>query len=208
MLSAIHAQITRQALDGQISPRALKVIVHSNLHQDNLRGQIGHDEYHFDNNAFEKSLAYMDEQRTLCISSLKERKPQSAWAAFGRLTHAAQDFYAHSNYVTLWLSRHNDATPPSPLEIDPVDAGLVNSPNLRSGKTYYPQEALYFVPGLRKLALSILPTDSHAHMNLDSEVCGPHFPYAFAAAVKRTRLEFDRLKDLLPPDSLTLFECL
>lgn len=208
MLPSIHAKMTRQALDERVSQRALRAIIFGNLNQDNLRGQIGHDEYHFDNNAFEKSLAYMDGQRALCISSLKDRKPASAWAAFGRLTHAAQDFYAHSNYVTLWLARYDDAALPAPLEIDPVDASLVNGPNLRSGKTYYPQEALYFVPGMRKLALSILPLDSHAHMNLDSEASGPYFQFAFSAAVKRTQLEFNRLENSLSPDALALFECL
>jgi len=208
MLPSIHAKMTRQALDERVSQRALRAIILGNLNQDNLRGQIGHDEYHFDNNAFEKSLAYMDGQRALCISSLKDHKPASAWAAFGRLTHAAQDFYAHSNYVTLWLARYDDAALPAPLEIDPVDARLVNGPNLRSGKTYYPQEALYFVPGMRKLALSILPLDSHAHMNLDSEASGPYFQFAFSAEVKRTQLEFNRLENSLSPDALALFECL
>jgi len=67
---------------------------------------------------------------------------------------------------------------------------------------------LYFVPGMRKLALSILPLDSHAHMNLDSEASGPYFQFAFSAAVKRTQLEFNRLENSLSPDALALFECL
>ena len=70
-----------------------------------MRGQIGHDEYHFDNNAFEKSYAYIEEQRALTISSLMANDVFSAWSAFGRLTHTVQDFYSHSNYVDLWLSR-------------------------------------------------------------------------------------------------------
>ena len=205
MVPTGHAQITRQALGELVSARALQTILIANLRQDNLRGQVGHDEYHFDNNAFEKANAYLDEQRQLSLDALRDGQVSSAWSAFGRLTHAAQDFYAHSNYVTMWLARHTDSTPPASTEIDPVISDLINSPDLRSGKTYYPQEALYFVPGFRKLALAILPDDSHAHMNYDSPKTNPHYEYAFVAAVKRTQLEFEKLKSLLSIDSLTLF---
>ncbi|HEY2982269.1 MAG TPA: hypothetical protein VGJ22_13875 [Anaerolineales bacterium] len=211
MLQSIHAEITRQALETHFSARALTAIIAANLGQDALSGQFGHDEYHFDNNAFEKGRGYIEAQRSLLFSSLNDGDAARAWSAFGRLTHAAQDFYAHSNYVTLWLARNVDSaqpltsTIPAPAKIDPVDPALVTSPDLRSGKLYYPQEAVYFVPGLRKLALSILPRDSHAHMNLDSAERGSNFPYAFAAAIKRTQLEFDLLKTLLAADRFGLF---
>ena len=100
------------ALDEQCSPRALEMMIKANLNQDNLLGQIGHDEYHFDNNAFEKSYAYIEEQRALTVSSLIAKDAPAAWSAFGRLTHTAQDFYAHTNYIDLWLARQpSGATP-------------------------------------------------------------------------------------------------
>jgi hypothetical protein len=61
------------------------------------------------------------------------------------------------------------------------------------------------VPGLRRLALSILPRDSHAHMNLDSAGQGPLFEYAYQAALKRTVSEFEDLRSSLPPELLALF---
>jgi hypothetical protein len=205
MLEHIHAAITREALADCFSPRALEVIVDANVKQDSLAGQFGHDEYHYDNNAFDASHRYINEQRGYVLASLFTPNTFPAWVAFGRLTHSAQDFYAHTNYVTLWLDRYKDSTPPSPPEIDPVDKSLINSPNLRSGKLYYPLEALYFIPSLRKLALAVLPRNSHAHMNLDSEERGPLFAYARAAAVKRTKHEFEILEKLLPSELFSRF---
>ena len=204
MILLIHKDMTRKALAGQVGSQALAAILAANVRQDRLRGQIGHDEYHFDNNALEAGRRYIRSQRSIVLPALMTGDTASAWAAFGRLTHTAQDFYAHTNYVTLWLSRRGNRGP-APSEIDPLDAELIASPELRSGKTYYPQEVLYFVPGLRKTALSILPRDSHAHMNLDSAERGPHFEFAYHAAIKRTRHEFEEIRSLLPPALFGLF---
>jgi hypothetical protein len=190
----------RKALGEIFSPAGLEALIAANLGQDDLRGQFGHDEYHFDNNAFELSYAYLAEQRQLTLDALHRGEVPAALAAFGRLTHTAQDFYAHTNYVDLWL-----ASRPSTPEIDPVDPGTIGNPGLRSGKLYYPQEALYFFRPLREFALSILPRDSHAHMNLDSAERGPRFEYAFRAAVSRTCLEFEHVKAALSAAELAAF---
>jgi hypothetical protein len=200
MLQSVHADIVRRALAGRFSEAALQAVIRANLGQDDLRGQFGHDEFHFDNNAFEQGRAYVEAQRARVLGALQAGDADAARAAFGRLTHAAQDFYAHSNYVDLWRSRHPDAE-----DIDPADPELIASPALRSGKLYYPQEALYFVPGLRGLALSFLPRDSHAHMNLDSAERGANFKFAFEAAVKRTELEYRRIEKMLSEDAIGLF---
>ena len=155
-------------------------------------GQFGHDEYHVDNNSFSESHAYMEEQRALVISFLIASDARSAWSAFGRLTHTAHDFYAHSNYISLWLSRFNGNTPPAPTEIDPIDPTLLNSPDLHSGKVYYPLELFYFIKPFRRFVLSRIPRDSHAWMNLDSPEQGFKFDYAVQAAIKRTKIEFDK----------------
>jgi len=128
----------------------------------------------------------------LIVSSLKANHATSAWAAFGRLTHTAQDFYAHSNYIALWLSRLNGKTPLAPSEVDPVDLTLLNSPDLRSSRMYYPLDIFYFIRPFRSYALSRIPRDSHAWMNLDSPEQGFKFDYAMQAAIKRTRIEFDK----------------
>jgi hypothetical protein len=192
MLKPFHIEMTRLALGEHISSNALEKIIEANLYQDRLLGQIGHDEYHFDGNAFEKSYAYIEEQRTLTASSLMANDTLSAWSAFGRLTHTVQDFYSHSNYVDLWLSCQPDGAVPMPSEIDPLDPDLINTPALRSGTIYLPLEAFYHFHSLRPLLMRILPRDSHAWMNLDSPKQGMNFSYAFQAAIKRTKIEFDK----------------
>jgi hypothetical protein len=205
MLKPYHIEMTRLAVGEQFSSKALEKITDANLYQDRILAQIGHDEYHFDGSAFEKSYQYVEEQRSLTISSLLANDSASAWSAFGRLTHAVQDFYSHSNYVDLWLSSHSNGTLPAPSEIDPADPHLLNDPELHSGTIYLPLEAFYHFHWLRPLLLRILPRDSHAWMNLDSPKQGPNFEYAFHAAVKRTKIEFEKTtKDLLQ-DLLALF---
>jgi hypothetical protein len=205
MLKPVHAEITRRALGETFGPRALEVIVRANLGQDALSGQLGHDEFHFDNNAFEKSRRYIEAQRGLIRPALEGGDALSAWGAFGRLTHAAQDFYAHSNYLDLWHACRPGRAMMGPAGVDPLDAEFLESPALRSGKLYYPLEALSFVPGLKRLVIPLLPRDSHAWMNLDSAERGPMFEYAFQAAIKRTRHEYDLTARDLPGDLLGLF---
>ncbi len=204
MLIPIHEEMTREALSARVSPRALEIIIAANRKVDALSNQIGHDEYHFDNNAIDKGHQYIKEQRGFVLAALLSPGVLSAWIAFGRLTHTAQDFYAHTNYVSMWLDQH-PGTPPAPPEIDPVQKSLIESPKIHSGKIYFPMDALYFVPFLRKFSLTLLPHDSHGKMNLDSPKQGPHFEYARAAAVKRTQYEFEILEKILTPEMFAKF---
>jgi hypothetical protein len=204
MLTPYHIEMMHLALDDMFSPRALEKIIKANVSQDRLRGQIGHHEYHFDHNTFDKSYAYIEEQRALTVSSLMHKDTPSAWAAFGRLTHTAQDFYAHSNYIDLWLACQLESDVPIPSEVDPVDPSLIHSLTLRSGKVYM-LELLTFIPILKPLVMLLLPRDAHGWMNLDSPERGPNFKYAFQAAVKRTKLEFERTTKDLPADLFGLF---
>jgi hypothetical protein len=157
-----------------------------------LRGQIGHDEYHFDNNAFDESYAYIKENHAIAHAALKGGNAEKAWAAFGRLSHTAQDFYAHSNYISLWLARFNREAPPPPADVDHADQAIIRSDKLQSGKLYYPLELFSYIPALKKHIMPRLPKDSHAWMNIDSPEQGGKFDYTFAAAVKRTRDEFQK----------------
>jgi hypothetical protein len=203
MLGSFHVEMMHLALHETLSPRALKKMTRANVKQDGLRGQIGHTEYHFDNNAFEKSYAYIEEQRALTISSLMANDAPSAWTAFGRLAHTVQDFYAHSNYVELWRARQPQGAIPAPPEMDPVDPDVLHSPALRSGKIYF-LEILTLIMPLRPLVMPFLPRDSHAWMNLDSPERGPGFKYAFHAATKRTNIEFEKTTKGLPADLFML----
>jgi len=204
MLIPIHEEMTRAALSSRVSPRALEIMIAANRKQDALSGQFGHDEYHFDNNALDAGHRYIIEQRGYILTALLAPGVLSAWVAFGRLTHTVQDFYAHTNYVAMWLDQY-EGTPPAPPEIDPVQKSLVESPNMYSGRIYLPLDALYFVPFLQKISLAFLPQDSHGKMNLDSPKQGPRFAYARAAAVKRTQYEFEILEKILTPEMFAKF---
>ena len=191
MLKKYHLQITTQALQDFFSPHALQAILAANLHQDILRNQI-HSEFHFDNNNFAGGNTYIAQQRQLILEGLAQDQPLAAWEAFGRLTHTVQDFYAHSNYIRLWLARHAQATPG---QIDPQDDTILDSPKLRSGRLYYPLEVLAFIPGLEPLIKPFLPRNSHTWMNLDSPRQGPLFDFAVTAARKRTQAELLTIRD-------------
>lgn len=203
MLVPIHEEMTREALSPYFSPRALEIVIAANLKQDSWSGLIGHDEFHYDND-IDKGDRYIIEQRGYILATLLSPGILSAWIAFGRLLHTAQDFYSHTNYVALWLDQFKDAPPPPP-EIDPVQKELLRSPGLHAGKIYLLMDALYFIRPLRPLTLKLLPKDSHGRMNLDSPQQGPNFAYARAAAVKRTQYEFELLQKLLTPEMFARF---
>jgi hypothetical protein len=197
METQYHAQICQRALNERFSPRALEIITTANLGQDKLRGQFGHPEFHFDHNAFEASYAYMAEQHRIVLDSLSgicDLEP--AWQAFGRLIHTGQDFYAHSNYLSLWADSYPDGELPPPFELNALDPKFLNHPQLASGKIYL-WDWLAYLPGLYKLAMQILPKDSHGHMNLDHPVRGPLFPFAVEAAIQRTIHEFEIISSLI-----------
>ena len=111
MKAAYHRQITTTALESLVSPRALKAILHANLGQDGWGGLLFHPEFHFDDSRFQAGEAYLTTQSKQARSAVLEGDPSPAWQAFGRLTHAVQDFYAHSNYVQLFLESHPHSLP-------------------------------------------------------------------------------------------------
>lgn len=196
MKTHIHREMTQKALGEHFAPAALETVIAANLGQDALRYQVGHDHFHYDNNAFAAGDAYVESLRRQAIEALVAGHAEAARQAFGRLTHTVQDFYAHSNYVELWQSVYGTD---DPTRIDPLDERIRQHPDLHSGKLYYPLEAFSFIPAFEPLVLPRLPRDSHAHMNKDAPA-RPYFDLAYHAAVKRTRLEFERLLVHLTPE--------
>jgi hypothetical protein len=205
MLPAVHAEMLRSALGELFSADALDAIIAANVRVDALWNQLGHDELHFDSNAFEQSYAFIAAQRARIAPALEAGRPWKAWQAFGRLTHTAQDFYSHSNYVDLWLANRPNGRTPSPVDIEPMEDALLRHPDLHSGKPYLPFGVLSFLPGLGRLVDPLLPKDSHARMHMDSAHRGPRFQYAFQAAVKRTRAEYDIVACSVPESMLSGF---
>jgi hypothetical protein len=205
MLSQYHIEIMLASLGDRFSARAMSEIIQANVNQDRLSGLVGHDEFHCDNNAFEKTYAYIKEQRGMVTASLEEGKANPAWQALGRFLHAVQDFYAHSNYITLWLDRFDGNSLPPPPEVDAMNPDIIHNSDLRSGKIYLPIEALYIFNSMRPFVKSILPYDSHAWMNLDSPEQGFKFDYAMQAAIKRTVIEFNKTTQDFSDDICRLF---
>lgn len=216
-----HQEITYRALNNCFSAHAMETIVEANLGQDGIIGQLGHPEYHFDDCKFSEGRDYIRVQRETIFSTLYELKQcktfettqediDPAWQAFGRLIHAVQDFYAHSNYVALWLARERlrtaDKEKKIPVEkIDPLDPDLLYSSGLRSGLTYFPWDYLGVIPQFEPLARYFAPLDSHTLMNLDGPERGPKFAYAYVAAFRRTRYESNLIMKVLPLDLLRIF---
>lgn len=196
-----HTEMTREALSPEFSPAALEQVIAANLGQDALRYQIGHDHFHFDNNAFEAGYAYIQTCRQNAIAAIQAGNIPLARVEFGRLTHTVQDFYAHTNYVALWRSLHPST---APERIDPLLDSCLTDSTLHSGRLYYPLEILYFIPPLREWALERLPADSHAHMNKDDQT-RTNFAYARMAAIYRTRLEWQTLAEALTDNEETAF---
>jgi hypothetical protein len=202
MKTIYHRQITQQAVGIQVGQRALDAIIAANIGQDALHNQIRHDHFHYDSNAFSRGDAYVESQRVLIKPALSRRDPQAAWRAFGRLSHAVQDLYAHSNYVALWLAK-NSGMNPTPEQIDPLDGDILSSPDLHSGKPDI-FDLLQYLNLLPKPWLKFAPKNSHILLNID----GPdrlNFDYVFSAAVMRTRFEFSIVLDALNTDLVKLF---
>lgn len=202
MLIFVHRDIMRRALGTRFSPRALAAMIRANMLVDNIQNQFGHDHLHFDNNRFEEGLQHIASLRAAIAPALKSGNAPAAWRAFGQLTHTAQDYYAHSNYVRLWIGNHPGA---QPGDIPPFDVATQSDPDLHSDQSYYPLGLLAFLPVIQNWVIPRLPEDSHARMNLDSPARGPAFPFAFEAAVKRTVYEFDTAVAGLPGDLLARF---
>ena len=196
MLLEYHAIITRDAIGEFFGKTALREIIAANFKQDAPANLIGKPYLHFDNDKIAESLAYIDRQMMRLAEADGNETVQ--WDAFGRLCHTAQDFYAHSNYVDLWLAENGGTEHTAPAEIDGLDESLLTSPRLRTGSFYLLRDIIYYIPLVKILARKIhIPRFSHEAMHLDDPARGARFEYALAAAVQRTRFEYRRAVEML-----------
>ncbi len=196
MLTQYHKAITESALHQYFSPEALDQVINANIRQDLPQGQIGHPEYHFDDSEFLRTSKYLLNLHEILISSMHADNPTEARIAFGKITHATQDFYAHSTYIRLWSQLdQNDHSEITLTNI--MLPELLTNPKLISGRFYAPWEWITFFPVIGKMLGQLFPADSHAKINLDSPRSGPLFKHAFQAAVFRTEFEYNQIiKDI------------
>ena len=86
MLKPFLTEICQRALGISFSPYVLHTISAAIRAQDSLRCQIGHPEFHFDENAFESRYTYMESQRQIiCSSVCISGEMEPAWKAFRSL---------------------------------------------------------------------------------------------------------------------------
>jgi hypothetical protein len=180
MLTKFHREITRGVLSPHFTNEAVEIALRANDEQDNLRGQIGHPEYHVDNSV-PRGYAYMLAQKKAALEAFDRGDCEAGMQSLGRCLHAVQDFYSHSNYVKLWLSEHGGlATHPAsiqPLLDWTARPGLSSGrATLQEGLTYLPLVGPFFARGLT------MPEDSHYVRNLDGPHRGPEFAFALEAA--------------------------
>lgn len=194
MNARYHIQITKEALDKAFSGTDLQVIIDANLAQDSLPNLIGHPEIHFDDNQLAAGLRYIEEQRRQAVESIVERRDRrAALQSFGRLLHGRQDFYAHSNWVRLWIDANGGLDACTPEDI-PICADPLAVPQLFSCTASAWRYLVYRTPLLGDLVKRIyLPPDSHEAMNLDHPGQGPLFQFAMVAAIKHTQAELEVL---------------
>ena len=100
MIARYHVQMTTEALQAHFDPAGLQRIIRANLAQDQVINQFT-PAIHFDSNAFAEGEALIRAERALAVRQMQAGRRPEALAAFGRLLHTRQDFYAHSNWVAL-----------------------------------------------------------------------------------------------------------
>jgi hypothetical protein len=195
-----HISITKNAIGEFFDQSALDEIFQANVSQDRLVYQLGFTpHFHFDNNKIKESLAYVDSQLDEIIELAKsESQGHQQRAAFGRLCHAIQDFYAHSNYIDLWLEENGGLNGTNPQDVNGLDEKLLNHPKLITGDFKIWRDIFYYIPLMNRFLRKIyIPPYSHEAMNLDNPNIGIKFEYAVEAAKQRTKFEFDQVMEKL-----------
>lgn len=184
MLTEFHRRITQAALTPYFTDSAVEIAIQANIGQDELKGQIGHPEYHVDN-AIPPAFRYMQEQQRRALTALRHGDCEQGMRALGRYLHTVQDFYSHTTYVRTWL-RENGGPSTAPDDIPPL-LDWLSRPDLTTGRAVF-GELLTFLPVVGPIFARVLrlPSDSHFHQNLDAPHRGPEFAYVLAAAQKHS----------------------
>lgn len=202
MIHKYHSAILTETLSRSFSTPALCEIIQANLEQDSLQ-TFFQPEIHFDESKFAEAMAYIEEQQAIIT---RNHDPHDMRKALGRLTHGAQDFYAHSNYVDLWLDQNGGLERTRAADIDGLDPSILNNPALRSDYFYWWRDFIYYVPLFKTFAKKYLVfVNSHESMHLDDPSRGPKFFYALKAAKQRTLVEYQRALKTVDPAMLHLF---
>lgn len=200
MQARFHVQITNMAVGHRFDGADFVRIARANLSQDRLQYLVFHPQLHFDGSALRAAQAYISQQRRLAVRLLAYGDRAGALDAFGRLTHTRQDFYAHSNWVELWVAQQGGLGQVTPDDVE-ICLNPLAVPGLISGNG----SVVHFLAGRVPLygrwhVRHLTPPDDHEAMNLDHPGRGPLFPFAVAAATKHTAVELETLLQMLARD--------
>ncbi len=203
MQARYHVAATRQVLAGNLAQEALAEVVTANIGQDSFPAVLGAEPFrHYCDPDFARNLAYIEEEHALIANLTTIPGSQGAQrAAFGRLLHTVQDFYAHTNYVDLWLAESGLDRSPEILScvaqdqdvagVDALDPEILRHPDLCTGDWVFWRDAIFYVPLVGAWVRRFwVPPHSHEAMHLDSPGRGPRFGLALAMARQRTREEY------------------
>lgn len=195
MLSRYHIEITRKSLGSFFSAASLREIARANVRQDSLPSLLGMEaRRHVCDCTVAESLAYVDEEHER-IGQLAQRGESAALqrAAFGRLLHTVQDFYAHTNYVALLMAKQGAAVSLDVSAMKRLDPEILSHPALQIAQWLTWRDPIYYIPLVGDVLRHLwLPAGSHEAINLDSPKRGANFHVAFAFARQRTQVEYAR----------------
>jgi hypothetical protein len=206
MQSRYHIEMTRNSLGSFFAERTLLQIARANVGQDSLSSFLGQESRrHVCNCTVAESLAYIEEEHAQIAQLADNGGNRNGGAvvyrqraALGRLLHTVQDFYAHTNYVALWVAEHArrrsvDAALVELFHHDGMDAAILENSSLQVAQWSTWREPFYYVPILgRVMRQWSLPASSHEAIHLDSPRRGVYFYLAVALARKRTVAEYGR----------------
>lgn len=195
MLGRYHIEITKKSLGSFFSPASLREIARANVGQDSLGSLFGVQAHrHVCDCSVADSLAYIEEEHTnLAALTLTTGAEGKQRAALGRLLHTVQDFYAHTNYVALWLSARGDTDSLDDATVDGLDPYILAHPRLQTAQWLTWRDPFYYVPVMGKVLRRFhLPPASHEAIHLDSPSRGDAFYLAMAIARQRSRREYAR----------------
>lgn len=122
---SVHAEITRDALNGVLSPDNLKAVIDANDSLDAPNGDGASEKRrHFDVTAMTAAVQYINREKNkaLTFASEADTEPESradALRHFGLMLHTVQDFYLRSNYLEMQLEKPESVA-------DPYNIGLVD----------------------------------------------------------------------------------
>jgi len=163
----VHVALTRQALaESGFDAAAAEAVVAGNLRTDDV--EYSTPAAHFDDEAFSAGSERLRAREAAAVAALGDCDPAAAREELGRVLHAVQDFFAHTN----WVETHAESDPIDLLNMaDPAQDLRCDAKTHQGGLTsgYWPDDQR---PSPRKCI--------HAELNKDT----PDRPFHEAARLR------------------------